>query len=143
MLNLQKVGDPIALTYGWSEVKGMSILARLKRWVVGLAPRPGPPPGMYESPLDRLSNSVLDAIEAGNYDEAENLCRRLLREYPKALDGHERLAILREAQGRFQEAAEQYSKVLKTLRKNPKGTDSETVRHITDQRDQMLAKAKP
>lgn len=120
----------------------MSILTRLKQWAAGCAPRQGPPPGMFESPLDRLSNSVMDAIEAGHYDEAEKLCQRLLREYPEVLDGHERLAILRKAQGRFKEAAHHYSKALEIIKKNPAETDQDTVRYITEQRDQALAKAK-
>lgn len=127
----------------------MSILARIKLWAAELAWLATPPsarsvlpPGAYESPLDKLSNSVVDAIEAGEFDKGEELCRRLLREYPDELDGHDRLALLREAQGRFREAAEHYAKVLKKIRKNPGGADDETVRHITAQRDQALARAK-
>ena len=62
--------------------------------------------------LDDLSNSVVDAIEAGKYDQAEKLCQRLLSEYPNVFDGHQRLAMLREAQGRFQEAADHYTNVI-------------------------------
>lgn len=95
-----------------------------------------------ETELDALSNSVLDAIEAGEYDEAEKLCEKLLREYPEMLDGHDRLATLREAQGRFQEAAEHYSKALEVIREHPEGTDEETVEYLTGKRDRALAKAK-
>lgn len=93
-----------------------------------------------ETDLDALSNSVLDAIEAGKYDEAEKLCQRLLREHPEMLDGHERLATLREAQGRFQEAAEHYSKALDVIREHPEGTDEETVQFLSEKRDRALAK---
>lgn len=127
----------------------MSILAKIKLWAAELAwlatppsARSALPPGAYESPLDKLSNSVVDAIEAGKYDKAEDLCRRLLREYPSELDGHTRLALLREAQGRFQEAADHYAKVLEKIRKDPRGTDQETLRYITAQRDRALARAK-
>jgi tetratricopeptide (TPR) repeat protein len=98
------------------------------------------PPGAYESPLDKLGNSVVDAIEAGDFDKAEKLCRRLLREYPGAVDGHDRLALLREAQGRFREAAEHYEKVLEMVRRSPKRTDPEIVSLITAQRDLALAR---
>lgn len=91
--------------------------------------------------LDDLSNNALDAIEAGNYDRAEQLCQRLLNEYPDVFDGHERLAMLRESQGRFQEAAEHYQAVLAMMEKNTWGIDEETIEYITEQRDNALAKA--
>ena len=92
--------------------------------------------------LDDLSNSVVDAIEAGNYDQAEKLCQKLLNEYPDVFDGHERLAMLREAQGRFQEAADHYNKVLDMMQQNPDNIDQDTIRYITEQRDHALAQAK-
>lgn len=95
-----------------------------------------------ELDLDALSNSVMDTIEARKYDEAERLCQRLLREYPETFDGYQRLGELREAQGRFREAAEQYSKVLDMILKNPAGTDQGTVDYVTEQRNRALAKAK-
>jgi tetratricopeptide (TPR) repeat protein len=93
--------------------------------------------------VDDLSNSAADAIDAGHYDEAEKLCQKLLQEYPDVFDGHERLAMLREAQGRFQEAADHYDKVLEMIRDNPQGTDADTVQYVTELRDEALAKAKP
>ena len=92
--------------------------------------------------LDDLSNSVVDAIEAKKYDQAEKLCQRLLNEYPEVVDGHERLAMLREAQGRFQEAADHYEKVLQMMKKNPQGVDQETIQYITELHDQALAQGK-
>lgn len=95
-----------------------------------------------ETDLDALSNSVIDAIEARNYDEAEKRCQRLLLEYPTVVDGRERMGMVREAQGRFKEAAEEYSKALEMLKLNPDAGDKEMVQYITEQRDEMLAKAK-
>jgi tetratricopeptide (TPR) repeat protein len=92
--------------------------------------------------LDDLSNSAIDAIEAGQYDKAEELCQKLLRDYPDVFDGHERMAMLREAQGRFQEAAENYNKVLDMMQKKPKNVDQETIQYITELRDQALAQTK-
>ena len=92
--------------------------------------------------LDDLSNSVVDAIEAGNYDQAEKLCQKLLNAYPEVFDGHERLAMLREAQERFQEAADHYDKVLDQMRKNPANIDQDTIQYVTEQRDRALAQAK-
>jgi tetratricopeptide (TPR) repeat protein len=92
--------------------------------------------------LDDLSNRVVDAIEKGRFTRAEKLCRRLLREYPKMFDGHERLAMVREAQGRYQEAAKHYDIVLGMMRKNPEGIDEETIEYVTERRDAALAQAK-
>jgi len=92
--------------------------------------------------LDDLSNSVADAIEAGQYDQAEKLCQKLLREYPDVFDGHQRLAMLREAQGRFQEAADHYAKVLEMMKQNPNNVDHDTIQFVTELRDQALAQVK-
>lgn len=120
----------------------MSILARFKRWAAQLVWRSSLPPGAYESPLDKLSNSVVDAIEAGDFDAAAKRCQQLLREYPDVFDGHERMAMVREAQGRFREAAEHYAKLLKMMKKDPQGLDPEMIGHFTEQREQALAKAR-
>ncbi len=97
---------------------------------------------IVETPLDKLSNRAADAIEAGNYNQAEQLCKKLLRLHRKAFDGHDRMAMLREAQGRFQEAATHYSKLLEMIEKDPTGTDQETVQYVTEKRDQALEQAK-
>ena len=95
-----------------------------------------------EMDLDELSNTVADAIDAGNHEEAEKLCQRLLSEYPDVFDGHQHLARLRKAQGRFQEAADHYEKVLKLMKKNPDNVDQDTIQYITELRDQAVAHAK-
>ena len=82
------------------------------------------------------------SICSGEYDQAQNLCQTLLREYPDVFDGHERLAMFREAQGRFQEATDHYEKVLEMMKKKPQGIDRETIQYIAELRDQALAKAK-
>ncbi len=92
--------------------------------------------------LDALSNSVMDAFEAGKYVEAEKLCERLFREYPEVFDGHHHMGMIREAQGRFQEAAEHYEKTLEMIRKDPDNIDEETVQDFTEDRDRVLKKAK-
>jgi tetratricopeptide (TPR) repeat protein len=96
----------------------------------------------FISDLDALSNRAQDAIKAGRYDEAEKLSQELLREYPEVFDGHWRLGQLRNAQGRFREAAECYSKVVEFIRQHPEGMGDETLRNFQEMRDQALAKAK-
>ncbi len=95
-----------------------------------------------ETDLDKLSNSVLDQIAARNYEEAEKLCRKLLLEYPEVIDGHERLAAVRQAQGRFQEAATEFSMTLEMISRKPGDFGQELVTLLTEQRDEALAKAK-
>ena len=53
----------------------------------------------YVEELENLSNSVLDLIQDGKLDEAENVCQKLLRQYPDQVDGLDRLAMVYEAQG--------------------------------------------
>lgn len=95
-----------------------------------------------ELDVDALSNRALDAIEARKYDEAEKLCQQLLREYPDVFDGHDRMGELREIQGRFQEAADHFSKMLEMIKRNPAGTDKDTLKYCTEKRDRALAKVK-
>lgn len=96
---------------------------------------------LVETPLDKLSNRALEAIEAGNFKEAEGLCRKLLRVYRKAPDGHDRMAMLRRAEGRFADAARHCDKLLEMAQKDPQYLDPETVQYLTEQRDQALAEA--
>lgn len=92
--------------------------------------------------VDTLSNQALDAIEGRKYDQAEKLCQQLLREHPGAFDGHDRMGELREIQGRFDEAAEHYSKMLTMVKSNLAGTGADTLKYCTEKRDRALAKAK-
>ena len=95
---------------------------------------------LVETPLDKLSNRALDAIESGRYVQAEQLCKKLLRLYRKTPDGHERMAMLRQAQGQFEDAARHYGKLLEMSQKNPRDLDPETVQYFIELRDQALAK---
>ena len=94
---------------------------------------------LVETPLDKLSNSALDAIEAGQYYQAESRGRKLLRKYPKALDGHDRMAHLRTVQGRFREAVQHYDKLLEMAQKDPALADPETIQYFNEKRDEARA----
>ena len=74
--------------------------------------------------LDRLSNSVVDLIEEGCLEEAENVCHQLLSRYPDQIDGTERLAEVYEARGEKKKAAEYYRKAAAFAQKYP-GFDQE------------------
>ncbi len=112
-----------------------------------LAPRPklhSPPPGiLYEDDVDQLSNSAVDAIQKMRYEEAERLCEQLLRDFPTLIDGHDRLAMLREAQERFGEAAHHYGRALELMAKEPADYDPELVTLFKERRRRALAKSSP
>ncbi len=97
---------------------------------------------LVETPLDKLSNRAFDAIQTGRFKQAEQLCKKLLRVYRKAPDGHERMAMLREAQEQFEEAVRHYDRLLEMMQKKPREFDPESVQHFTERRDQARAKAK-
>jgi Tfp pilus assembly protein PilF len=72
--------------------------------------------------LDAASNAVLDLIEGGRLDQAEQAARKLLVDYPEVPDGHERLAMVYEARGEPAKAAEHYRACLKQVQAEPPGS---------------------
>lgn len=66
--------------------------------------------------LDAASNAVVDLVEAGKLEEAEQAARELLVGYPQVPDGHERLALVYEARGDRRQAAECYRQVVEFIR---------------------------
>jgi tetratricopeptide (TPR) repeat protein len=58
--------------------------------------------------LEEMSNDALDLIEAGEFEEAEEVCRELAVRFPDCIDGTERLGQLYEAKGEDKAAARQY-----------------------------------
>lgn len=69
--------------------------------------------------LDTLSNSVIDLVDAGEFDKAEAACRSLLENYPDQVDGLDRLAMVYEAKGEHARAAEYYTKVVEFAQSHP------------------------
>lgn len=61
--------------------------------------------------IDLLSNQVPDLIRQGRIDAAQAVVRRLVKEFPDALDGEERAAEVEEARGNWAEAARMYRAV--------------------------------
>ena len=88
--------------------------------------------------LDDLSNSVLDLIDAGKFDEAESVCNELKKRYPDQVDGIERMAMVYEARGENQKAAEYYLKTAKFMRSNP-GFDKEGIEWALDKAKHLKA----
>ena len=90
--------------------------------IAGLASKPAtrPPRPVAPSPvffleddgLDDLSNSVLDLLRAGRFDQALAACNRLLEEFPDVVDGFERSGMVHAKMGNHALAADFYRKAL-------------------------------
>ena len=90
--------------------------------------------------LDDLSNSVLDLIDTGKFDEAEFVCNELKKRYPDQVDGIERMAMVYEARGENEKAAEYYLKTAEFMRSNP-GFDKEGIEWALDKAKHLCMKS--
>ncbi len=81
--------------------------------------------------IDNLSNSVLDLIKDGRFDDAEKTCNELLNRYPDQVDGLERFAMVFEARGEIEKAIEYYKKTA-DFACSEKGFDPEFVNWALD-----------
>jgi tetratricopeptide (TPR) repeat protein len=78
-----------------------------------------------EDDLTRESNAVVDLIEEGKLDQAEQAARDLLERYPEVHDGYDRLGMVYEARGEPKQAADCYRKVIEFIRTHPDQYDSD------------------
>ena len=77
--------------------------------------RHAPPTPVYvleDDGLDDLSNSVLDLVRAGRFDQALAACTQLLEEFPDVVDGFERSGMVHAKMGNHALAADFYRKAL-------------------------------
>jgi tetratricopeptide (TPR) repeat protein len=88
-------------------------------------PHSGPKTMLYpdfdddEDHLTPASNAVVDLVREGKLDEAEAAARDLLLRFPEVHDGYYRLAMVYEARGDRQKAADYYRKVIDFIRQHP------------------------
>ena len=96
------------------------------------------PPGFHFAlePIDILSNSVPDLINDKRYDDADQACDQLRREYPDVVDGWFRQAMVHEARGNRRLAADYYREAAKMAQQQD-GFGSETVQEWLDLADQF------
>ena len=73
--------------------------------------------------LDEASNGVVDLIDAGRLDEAEQAAQDLLEHYPEVHDGLERLAMIAAARGDRPRAAEYYRRAADFVHAHADGYD--------------------
>jgi tetratricopeptide (TPR) repeat protein len=72
-----------------------------------------------EDELASASNAVIDLLDAGKVDEAEQAARALLVRFPDVHDGYDRLGMVYEACGDYKAAADCYRKVIEFVRAHP------------------------
>jgi tetratricopeptide (TPR) repeat protein len=69
--------------------------------------------------LAAASNAVVDLVDAGRLDEAEEAAHDLLQRFPGVHDGYARLGLIHEIRGNTELAIEYYRKVIAFARDNP------------------------
>jgi tetratricopeptide (TPR) repeat protein len=73
--------------------------------------------------LTEASNAVVDMVQAGNLDAAEQAAHGLLARFPDVHDGYDRLGMVCEARGDKRQAADYYRKALNVIRDHPDNYD--------------------
>jgi tetratricopeptide (TPR) repeat protein len=86
--------------------------------------------------LDEASNAVIDLIDAGRLDEAEQAARQLLVDYPEVIDGNDRLGMVYEARGQNQDAIACYRKAIELIHAHPGDYDP----HLEPSFQKLIAK---
>ena len=73
--------------------------------------------------LTEASNAVVDMVQAGNLDAAEQAAHDLLARFPDVHDGYDRLGMVCEARGDHRQAADCYRKAINVIRNHPDNYD--------------------
>ena len=73
--------------------------------------------------LTEASNAVVDMVQAGNLDAAEQAAHDLLARFPDVHDGYDRLGMVCEARGDHRQAADYYRKAITVIRDYPDNYD--------------------
>ena len=87
--------------------------------------------------LDSLSNSVIDMVDEGRFDEALAACGRLLEEFPNAEDGLERSGMVHARMGNHALAADFYRKALDFVTHPSRRADYEDVDFYREQAEEQ------
>ena len=95
--------------------------------------RPAPVYILEDDGLDDLSNSVIDLVRKGRFDEALAACNRLLAEFPDVVDGFERSGMVHAKMGNHALAADFYRKALDFVTDPSRRDDYEDVDFYREQ----------
>lgn len=102
--------------------------------------KPATPGGFVYTDLDELSNKVPDLIEQGKFDEAEDVCKSLMKQFPEQIDGIHRYAEVCEAKGDKLKAAEYYRKTAE-FAKQAGGFGKESIEFFSKEADRLTGEA--
>ncbi len=94
-----------------------------------------------EPDIDDLSNSVVALINTGALDAAEEVCMRLLREFPECVDGIMRLVAVHEAKQDFSLAADYARKTVDFMREREEDFDPALIADYEEQELELRRKA--
>ena len=86
--------------------------------------------------LDQLSNKVPALIKQGKIDEAEDVCKTLIEQFPEQIDGFHRYAEVYEAKGDKLKAAEYYRRTAEFAKKAD-GFEEEAVNFFLKEADRL------
>jgi len=100
------------------------------------APEPSAGSTFVYTDLDNLSNQVYALIQQKNYDEAKEVCRKLLKQYPEQIDGLHRSAELFEAMGDYEKAAAFYEQTAQ-FAEQADGFEKKSVEYFRDKAAQL------
>jgi tetratricopeptide (TPR) repeat protein len=88
---------------------------------------------LFETDLDELSNKIIDLIDAGKLDEAEQAARHLLFEFPEVVDGFMRLAQVFKAKGDKPNAVKYFREAVEFMQSKPGWYDQEFIQSLLDE----------
>ena len=88
---------------------------------------------MEDDGLDDLSNSVIDMVDEGRFEDALAACRRLLEEFPDVSDGLERSGMVHAKMGNHALAADFYRKAFDFVTHPSRRADYEGVDFYREQ----------
>ncbi len=103
-------------------------------------PKPkAPAPLLFETdPLMDLSNRACDLIKQSRWEEAEELCERLRRDYPDEIDADDRLCMLYKAREEWSRALEYAKAALLKAEARPDYFDQELIDDLKGDVDYIL-----
>jgi tetratricopeptide (TPR) repeat protein len=100
------------------------------------APKPSAGGTFVYTGLDILSNKVHELIKQKKYDEAEEVCRKLLEQYPEQIDGLHRSAELFEAMEDYDRAITFYNRTAEFAEKAD-GFEQKSVEYFRNKAEQL------
>ena len=105
------------------------------------APKPNAGSTFVYTDLDDLSNQVPELIKQEKYDEAEEVCRKLLEQYPDQIDGLHRSAELFEARVDYDKAVTFYNLTANFV-EQADGFDQKSVEYFRNKAEQLAGAEK-